>query len=112
MAIGTAYIDRVFADAGGYTGNTYYYRLVLKSEASLYIWDHVAKALSLTTVWANSVVAMPENGTNGQYPVVIPAELPAGTYEVTVYLQAGSTPQNSDNVQDTYQLKHGSIFGF
>lgn len=111
MAVGNSYIDRIFADVNGHTGNVYYFRIVRRGDGK--IWDNVAEELSDTTSWANSAIAMTEKGTTGQYPVVIPEDLIAGhTYEITVYLRAGGSPANTDVVKSNYEMKHGSIMGF
>lgn len=105
-----AYIDRLFHDSLGYTGNTYYFRIIRRSDGK--IWDNTALAFSDTTTWANSAINMAEKGTTGQYPVVIPASFPGGTYTIAIYQQAGSAPINTDDVETSYETKVGSIFGF
>lgn len=107
------YIDKIFFDAQGHTpGNIYYIRLV--NRGSGYVWDNVAGAVvaPASAVWANSVITLVEDGTTGAYPVVIPADLPAGTWEVIVYSQATSVPLNTDDVEDQYEAKVGGDFGF
>jgi len=110
MALGR-YVDRNFYDAQGHTGNTYYFRVVRRGDGK--IWDATNVEFSDTTTWANSVITMTEKGTTGQFPVIIPADLPEGdTYDVIIYQRAGSIPTNTDDVETSYELKHGSIFGF
>lgn len=104
------YIDRIVYDSGGHTGNTYYYRIVRRSDG--YTWDDVAKAYAATPDWENSAIALVESDQEGQFPVIIPSELPAGLIDVIVYLQAGSSPANSDNVEKQWTTTKGSVFGF
>ena len=111
MALSADYTDRIFYDAQGHTGNTYYYRLVRRSDGA--IWDGTAETFSLTTTWSNSVHTMTETGVTGQWPVVIEKELPAGdTYNIIIYERAAATAANTDDVETEYDLRHGSIFGF
>lgn len=105
-----AYIDRIFFDAQGYTSNTYYFRIIRRSDN--YIWDTVAEAFAIDTTWANSAIEMSDAQMNGQYPVIIPADFPSSTYEITIYLQVGSAPAASDDVESTFEVKVGSVFGF
>jgi hypothetical protein len=106
-----SYIDRIFYATGGYTvGAKYYFRIVRRADAS--IWDTVAEVMSATTTWENSTITMTEKSTTGAFPVVIPADFPPDTYDIVVYTQAGSSPANTDNVEDSYNVKVGSIFGF
>ena len=111
MALSADYVDRNFYDAQGHTGNSYYNRIVRRSDGA--IWDTVAQAFSLTTTWANSVTALVETGTTGAFPVVIDKDLPAcDTYNVIIYERAAATAANTDDVETEYQLRHGSLFGF
>jgi hypothetical protein len=68
--------------------------------------------VALDTSWANSAVSMTETGQTGQYPIVIPDDVPAGLYHVIVYTQAGGSPAKEDNIKEKYVLQVGSIFGF
>jgi len=111
MAVPSDYIDRVFVDALGHTGNTYYYRLVRRSDGA--IWDYTAQEFSLTTTWLNSAHIMAETGTTGQFPVIIDKDLPASSVcYVIIYKQGGAAPAKTDAVETEYSLRHGSIFGF
>ena len=111
MALSADYIDRVYYDAQGYTGNDYYFRIVRRSDGA--IWDYSAEAFSTSTTWLNSVNVMEQIRTTGQYLVRIDKDLPAGdTYDVVIHLRAGAVPVNTDDVANQYQLRHGSIFGF
>lgn len=40
------------------------------------------------------------------------SNLPAGTYDIIVYQQAGSVPANVDVIEKQFETKVGSIFGF
>jgi len=104
------YIDRIFMDALGHTGNTYYYRIIRRGDGM--VWDNVALAFSHSTTWADSVIILVEKGTTGQFPVLIPAGFPAATHEVAIYHQAGSNPANTDDVENSYETVVGDIFGF
>lgn len=107
----SSYIDRIYYDAQGYTGNVYYYRLIRRSDGA--IWDYVNQVFSTSTIWSNSAHIMEQIGTTGQYLIRISGELPAGdTYDVVIYKQAGAVPVDTDDVQDQYQLRHGGRFGF
>jgi len=105
-----SYIDTIIFDSGGHTGKTYYFRIVEEDTGKA--WDTSQKALSLTASWENTAIAMTEQGTTGQFPVVIPDELPAGKYNIVVYEQAGSAPSNTDDIVEKYLRQKGSIFGF
>lgn len=108
-----AYIDRIFFAANGHVeGDIYYYRLIRRDDNKVWVWNNITKALAEVVDWADSVVDAPENGTNGEYPIVIPADVPGGSYYVTVYKMVGSFPANIDDVQDNYLCKIGDIFGF
>ena len=106
-----AYTDRIVYDALGYTGNTYYCRFVRKRDG--WIWDPVAGVMAEEPTWADSAVAMPEVGGNtGQYAVPITADHPRAVFDVVVYIQAGSAPVNTDDVELQFDTSVGSIFGF
>ena len=108
--ISGSWMDRIFYDALGHTGNSYYVRFIFKGDSS--IWDDVAKALKNSPTWLDTAVDLVEDGTTGQFPVVVPADLPQGVYDVVVYKKAGSLAANTDDVENTFVLKQGSIFGF
>jgi len=106
-----AYTNRMIYDAAGYTGNTYYARLVRKADG--FIWDPVNGEIVVAPSWADSVVLLEEvGGSTGQYKVPISAVVPRYVYDVIIYLQAGSEPANTDDVQLQYDTSVGSIFGF
>jgi hypothetical protein len=104
------YIDRVFFDAEGYTGNTYYFRIIRRRDE--YIWDSNAEEFAVDTSWANSVMEMSDVQSNGQYPVIIPEDFPSDTYSIVIYQQVGGSPANTDDIETSYETKVGSIFGF
>lgn len=112
MTVTEAYYDKHYFDAGGTTGNTYYYRLIRRGDGS--VWDASTGKMELAPTWPGSAIAMTERPANtGQYPIRIPAGIPKGhIYEAVIYLQAGSQPINTDNVVGQYELKIGDIFGF
>ena len=109
-----AFIDRMFFAANGHVeGDYYYFRLIRRDDNNPnLIWDNVAKEVAEGVSWADSVIDMPEVGTTGQYPVEIPANIPGGSYYVTIYKRLGSAPANSDDVSNSYLTKIGDIFGF
>jgi len=105
------YVDRIYYDASGYTGNVYYFRVIRRSDGA--IWDYTSEEFSTSTAWLDSVNIMEQIGSTGQYLIRIDKDLPASdTYDVVIYKRVGATPANTDDVQDQYQLKFGSIFGF
>jgi len=107
-----SYIDRHLHDAGGYTGNTYYVRIIRTADSK--VWDNNSESLKDVgdVTWDNSAKELVEEGTTGTYPVLIPEDFPAGTYEIIAYLQLGSSPDNTDDVEKQWQTKVGDIFGF
>lgn len=109
-------LQHVF-DAGGHTGNTYYYRIIDRATGNVvHATTHVPTAAEDLT-WAESVIFMTEEedssgaGT-GVFPITFFKEMPGGTYEYAVYEMAGATPANTDDVSETGTEKHGSVFGF
>lgn len=115
MALGgnqlnSSWMDRIFYDALGHTGNSYYVRFVFRGDSS--IWDDVAESLKNSPTWVNTAVDLVEDGTTGQFPVIVPGGLPQGVYDVVVYKKAGSVAANTDDVESTYILKNGSVMGF
>jgi len=93
------------------TGTTYYARFVARISGNT--WNDTTKVVEAGPSWANSVVTMTEVPDTGQFPIQIPALLPKGyNYDVTLYLQAGAVPVNTDAIDSTDILKLGSIFGF
>ena len=95
--MGVSYIHRNLYDALGYTGNTYYYRLIQKRTGL--IWDNTNGVLAANPAWEDAAIPITEVGNTGQYPVYVPADVPAGTYDFVAYQQAGSVPQNTDDVE-------------
>ena len=111
MPLGFSYIDSIVYDAEGYTGNIYYYRWVEKSTAK--IWDDVLEALITSPSWENSSIVAEEQPANtGTFLIKAPAKLPAGIYDVIIYKQEGSSPQNTDGVEKQYDTNVGGIFKF
>lgn len=109
--MGLTFVDRIFYDSAGFTGNVYYCRFIKKADGL--VFDNVAEAMAASPTWADSVVTMTETpALSGQYPVVIPTTLPQGVYDVVIYLQAGGTPANTDDVANQYDTVNGSIFRF
>lgn len=106
-----SYVDRILHDSGGYTGNTYYIRILRRDG---YVWDSNAGVFAAHSLvsWANSAILLIENGSSGDYPVVIPKDFPAGIYDIIVYLQAGGSPANTDDISKQWETKVGDIFGF
>jgi len=108
--ISGSWMDRIFYDALGHTGNAYYIRFIFRGDSS--IWDVVAAALKNSPTWVNTAIDLVEDGITGQFPVVVPSGLVQGAYDVVVYQRAGSVAANTDDVETTFVLKQGSIFGF
>lgn len=104
------YIERIVYDLSGHSGNTYYCRIVRRSDG--YAWDTVAKAYAAEPNWSNSAIELTESDSEGQFPVIVPSELPAGVVDVIVYKQAGGSPANPDGVESQWTITKGSIFGF
>jgi len=105
-----SYISKILYDSKGHTGNIYYARFVKKSNGR--IWDNVNEELAADPNWEDSAIPLVETGTTGQYPVVVPADLPKCVYDIIIYLRAGSVPQSTDDVELQYDAAIGSIFGF
>lgn len=105
-----SWMDRIYYDALGHTGNSYYIRFIFRGDSS--IWDDVVAALKISPAWLDTTIDLVEDGTSGQFPVVVPSDLPQGVYDVVVYKRAGSVAVNTDDVETTFVLKQGSIFGF
>lgn len=106
------YVERNLYDAGSHTSNTYYIRIVRRVDS--YVWDPSNKKVvdESEVSWESSATVLVEEGLTGVFPIVISKDLPAGTYDVIVYKQVGSVPQNTDDVEKQYEFKQGSIFGF
>jgi hypothetical protein len=108
--MGLSYIDRILYDSGGHTGNTYYVRFVRLVDGL--IWDAVNEEMAATPNWSDSAITLVEADSAGQFPIVVPAALPRGNFDVIVYQQLGSVPQNTDDVTLQYDTSIGSIFRF
>lgn len=110
------YTDRTFYDAEGHTGSEYYIRFVVSggsSDEEKYIWDAINIGLLASPNWEDSAIDLNEVGVTGAFPIEIPDDLPTGRrYDIIVYKKDGSFAVNTDDVQTTYSLSHGSIFGF
>lgn len=106
------WIERNLYDAGGHTGNTYYMRIVRRRDS--YVWDPTNKVMVSVSgiTWANSVTLLVEEGLTGTFPIVMPKELPADTYDIITYRQFGSEPINTDDIEKQWETKVGDIFGF
>jgi len=109
-----AYVDQFVYDSSGHTGNTYYARFCLNgSDAGRKaVWDNTNKELSQNPNWVDTAIVLSEVGSTGQFPVAVPDDLPAGRYDVIIHKQAGSVPQNTDDVEKQYTFTKGDIFGF
>ena len=107
------YTLRNLFDAGGYTGNIYYTRIVRRRDS--FVWDptnqEMVDAGSIT--WSESTTLLDDADSTGVYPIVIDHVLPADTYDMVVYQQLGSAdPANTDDVELQFEFRQGSIFGF
>lgn len=112
MALTTNWRERSLYDAGGHTGNNYYMRIIGRDG---YVWDPISKIMVLHSAitWADSAIALVEDGLTGVFPITISPDIPASTYDIVVYLQAGGSSVNSDDVESQWQAKlGGDIFGF
>jgi hypothetical protein len=104
-------IAKIIYDSQGHTGNVYYARFVDDYDGK--IWNDAAAAMQDLPEWADSAVALAEVGETGQFMVLIPDDLPLGRrYDVLVYKQASSAPENTDDVEMQDVLTNGGIFGF
>jgi len=106
------YIERNLFDAGGHTGNIYYFRIVRRING--YVWNPTTELLvdDTSVSWTSTITILEEVGQTGKFPIRIQKELPPGTYDVVVYKQLGSEPANTDDIEKQFEFKHGSIFGF
>jgi len=105
-----SYVDRILYDSDGHTGNVYYVRFVRLADGK--IWDSTNGALAVNPNWEDSAIVLVETGTTGQFKINIPEDLPRANYDVIVYQQEGSVPQNTDDLELQYDTSAGSIFGF
>jgi len=97
-------------DSQGHTGNTYYALFVVRNTGESFDW--VADELAADPTRPNSAILLGEVGESGKFPIVVPTNLPTGKiYDVVVCLQAGDPANVTDDVQNTYSLNHGSLFG-
>ena len=113
MTLSSDWVERHLYDAGGHTANIYYIRIIQRY-ASL-IWDPGNRILVAenTILWEDEATVLVEEGLTGAFPIMAPFDIPAGTYDVVVYQQLGSVPQNTDDVEKQYETKlGGDIFGF
>jgi len=106
------YCERNLFDAGGHTSNVYYIRIIRRVDS--YVWDPTNKIMVPADAipWEGSTTILQEKDATGVFPVVMPKEVPAGTYDITVYKMSGSIPQNTDDVEKQWETKKGGIFGF
>jgi len=111
MALTENWRERSLYDAGGHTGNVYYMRIIGREG---YVWDPINEEMVLHSAinWANSAIALVEDGLTGVFPITISPEMPASTYDIIVYLRAGVTAVNTDDIESQWQAKIGDIFGF
>lgn len=106
-----SYTNNILFDSNGHTGNVYYLTIVRQSDG--WAWDNVGEEMSLNPSRANMAITLSEIGTSGRFPVVVPTDLPVGDiYNLVVYEQAGGSPAETDDVETSYTISHGSIFGF
>jgi len=108
-----SYIDTIIFDAGGHTGNEYYIRIVDDDTGN--VWDAIAEEMVAPAVgvWADEAIELVEQGSTGQFPIVIPTDLPTGyRYNIVIYKIAGSEAANTDDIEKQMQVMRGSIFGF
>lgn len=113
MTLSSDWIERHLHDAGGHTGNIYYIRIIQRY-ASL-VWDPSNRVLKPEgdNLWEDEIITLVEEGETGVFPVVVPYDIPAGTYDIVVYQQLGSVPQNTDDIEKQWETKlGGDIFGF
>ncbi len=112
MALPNDWIERHLHDACGHTGNTYYMRLISRTDSK--IWNPNSKEMKAvgSITWANSVTLLVEEGTTGVFPVVMSKDVPADTYDIIVYKQLGGAPANTDDIEKQWEVKVGDIFGF
>jgi hypothetical protein len=93
----------------GDTGQTWYCRFVHYRGNE--IWDSTNQELGTATAWADSAVVIVETPSGaGAYPVVVPANLPAGIYDCIVH--DGATPAVDDTIVASFTFQKGSDFGF
>jgi hypothetical protein len=105
-----AYLLRTLYDSLGHTGNVYYVRFVRLADG--YIWDPVNEEMAVDPAWEDSAILLVETGTTGQYPILVSADQPRGNFDVIVYKQSGSAPQNTDDITLQFDTSIGSIFKF
>jgi len=104
-------LSRTIYDSQGHSGNTYYARFVRKADGK--IWDGTNEVMATNPNWEDQAVTLPEVGTNGQFKVYFPTNLPKGQFDVIIHQQAGSAPANTDDIELQYDDTCGSSdFGF
>jgi len=105
------YIVDTLYDALGHTGNSYYSRFIEADTGQ--IWDNVNEELADLPDYEDQAITLVEVGVNGQFPVVVPTNLPKGhRYDYVVSQMDGSEPANTDDIKKQRTFTHGSIFGF
>ena len=112
MTLTANWRERGLYDSGGHTGNNYYMRIIGREG---YVWDPINEIMVLHTAitWANSAIALVEDGLTGVFPITISPDMPASTYDIIVYNRATGVPLNSDDLENQWQAKlSGGIFGF
>jgi len=108
--VNTDYVSQNMFDTNGHTANKYYYRIVGNRDSK--IWNYRTKAMTLGVEWLDAACVLVEIGSTGVFPVTIFGELPAGTYDIIIYVQAGDNPADTDNVEEQWTETKGDIFGF
>jgi len=105
------YIVDTLYDVQGHTGNSYYVRFIEADTGQ--IWDNTNKKLADLPDYGDQAIMLIETGTNGQFPVVVPDDLPKGhRYDYVVSKMDGSEPANTDDVKKQKTFTNGDIFGF
>jgi len=94
----------VIFEAEGHSGSSYYIQITNKKTG--YIWNAVTEAMEASPDPVDSGIALVENGSLGQFPIIIPYGLPEGHFEYTVVVKevAGSIPQNTDNIVEDFMV--------
>ena len=92
------YIVDTLYDALGHTGNNYYCRFIEADTGQ--IWDSVNGELADLPDYEDQVIMLEEVGTNGQFPVIVPTNLPKGhRYDYVISQMEGSEPADTDDVK-------------
>lgn len=102
---------RTVYDSQGHTSNIYY--IVIVEQGSGKAFNVTTKKLEEDPDRIDCAIVLNEIGTSGRFLIELPDELPKGhVYDIVIYKQDGSNPQETDDVQDTITTQLGSIFGF